>query len=110
VATSRWVHVATICFMCFKYMLHIFHLDVTKIDLVLYMLQWLYMYVASVWFKCFSCFKRMLQVFYLDAAYIALAIYVCCKCMFHMFQLFQTYVTSVLSGSCICCSAHTHML
>ena len=30
--------------------------------------------------------------------------------MFQMFLLFQTYVASVLSGCCICCSAHTHML
>jgi hypothetical protein len=56
------------------------------------MLQWLYMYVASVCFKCFSCFK-------------------CCKCfMFQMFQLFQMYATSVLSGCCIYYSGYTHML
>jgi hypothetical protein len=30
--------------------------------------------------------------------------------MFQIFQLFQTYVASVLSGCCIYCSAHTHML
>ena len=73
---------ATICFMSFKCMLHMFHLDVAKVDLVLHMLQWLYMYVASVCFKCLSCFKYMLQVFYLDIAYVAVAMHVCCKCMF----------------------------
>jgi hypothetical protein len=84
-AASRWAHVATICFMCFRCMLHIFHLDVAKVDLVLHMLQWLYTYVASVCIKCFSCFKCMLQVFYLDVAYVVLGLYtyvasVCFKC------------------------------
>jgi hypothetical protein len=108
--TSRWAHVAIICFMRFKCMLHMFYLDVAKVDLVLHMLQWLYTYVASVCFKCFSCFKRILQVFYLDVAYVALALHVCCKYRFKMFQLFQTYVASVLSRCCLCCSAHIHML
>jgi hypothetical protein len=84
-ATSRWEHVATICFMRFRCMLHIFHLDVAKVDLVLHILQWLYTYVASIWFKCLVCFKHMLQVFYLDVAYVALAIHIYCKCMFQMF-------------------------
>jgi hypothetical protein len=77
----------------------------------IWMLQWLYTYVVSVCFKYFSCFKRILQVFY-DVAYVVLAIHICCKCMFQMFQLFQTYIASVsvLSGCCICCSGHTHML
>jgi hypothetical protein len=95
-ATSRSTHVATIRF---RYMLHMFHLDVAKVDLVLHMLQWLYTYVASV---CFKCFKHMFQVFYLDIAYVAAAIHVCRKCMFQMFHLFQTYFTSVSSGCCIC--------
>jgi hypothetical protein len=78
-ATSRWTHVTTLCFMRFRCMLHMFYLDVAKVDLVLHMLQCLYTYVASV---CFKCFRRMLQVAYLDVAYVALAIHVCCKCMF----------------------------
>jgi hypothetical protein len=57
---SRWAHVATVCFMRFRCMLHIFQLDVVKVDL--------YMYVASVCFKYFSYFKHMLQVFHLDVA------------------------------------------
>jgi hypothetical protein len=60
------------------------------------MLQWLYMYVASICFKCFIYFRRMLQVFYLDVAYVAVAIHICCKRMLQMFHLFQTYVAEVL--------------
>jgi hypothetical protein len=29
-AASRWAHVITVCFMCFRYMLHMFYLDVPK--------------------------------------------------------------------------------
>jgi hypothetical protein len=35
----RWAHVATVCFIRFSFMLHVFHLDVAKVDLVLHMLQ-----------------------------------------------------------------------
>jgi hypothetical protein len=87
-------------------MLHMFHLDVLKIDLLLHMLQWLYMYVASVCFKYFICFKHILQVFYV--VYVVMTIYVCCKRMFQIFHLFQTYVAIVLC--CICCNGHIHML
>jgi hypothetical protein len=73
------------------------------------MVQWLYTYVASVWFKYFSCFKRMSQVFYLDVAYVAFAIHICCKYMFQMFQPFQTYVASVLSGCCIYVAVAIHI-
>jgi energy-coupling factor transporter transmembrane protein EcfT len=81
-------------------MLHMFHLDVAKVDMVLHILRWLYIYVASVCFKCFNCFKRMLQVFYLDVAYVAMTIHISYKYMFQMFQLFQKYVASVLSRCC----------
>jgi hypothetical protein len=37
--TSRLAHVATVCFMYLRCMLHMFHLDIIKIDLVLHMLQ-----------------------------------------------------------------------
>jgi hypothetical protein len=73
-------------FHAFISRLHIFYLDVAKVDLVLHMLQLLYTYVTSV---CFSCLKCMLQVFHLDVAYVAVAIHVCCKCVFQMFQLFH---------------------
>jgi hypothetical protein len=39
VVASRRAHVATVCFMRFSCMLHMFHLDVAKIALVLHMLQ-----------------------------------------------------------------------
>jgi hypothetical protein len=40
-------YVSCISYVCFIWMFH--------------MLQWLYLYVASVCFKCFICFRRMLQ-------------------------------------------------
>jgi len=106
----RWAHVATVCFMRFRCMLHMFHLDVAKVDLVLYMLQvyvlnvsaisnvcckcfiwilpmlqWLYMYVTNVCSKCFTYFIPMLQMFHLDVAYVS---DICCKYLFKMFHLF----------------------
>ena len=75
-------------------MLHMFYLEVAKVDLVLHMLQCLYAYVASVCLKCFSYFQTYVAMVYLDVAYVALAIHICCK---RMFQMFQTYVASVLS-------------
>jgi hypothetical protein len=56
---------------------------------MLHILQWLYTYVASVFFKCFSCFHLDVACFHMDVAYVAVAIHVCCKCMFQMFYLFQ---------------------
>jgi hypothetical protein len=38
-AASRWAHIITVCFMCFSCMLHMFYLNVVKVDLVLHMLQ-----------------------------------------------------------------------
>jgi len=63
-AASRWAHIAIVCFIHFRCMLHVFHLDIVKVDRVLYMLQWLYTYVVGVCFKYFRCFKRVLQVFF----------------------------------------------
>jgi hypothetical protein len=103
--------VATVCFIRFRCMLHMFHLDVTKVNLVLhmlqvyvssvsavsnicckcfilmlYMLQWLYTYVANVCFKCFTYFGRMLQVFYLDVV-------VCCHGYTRMLQMYISIVS-----------------
>jgi hypothetical protein len=58
-------HVARVCFnyfRCFRGMVQVFHMDVAKID-CLYMLQWLYTYIASVRFKCLFAFSD-----------------ICCKC------------------------------
>ena len=64
-------------------MLHMFHLDVAKVDLVLHILEWLYIYVVNVYtFQMFNYFKCMLQVFYLNVAYVEVAIHVGYKCMF----------------------------
>jgi hypothetical protein len=60
---------------------------------MLYIFQWLYTYVASVYLKYFIFFKRMLQVFYLD---VAIAIHICCKRMLQMFHLFEIHVAEVL--------------
>jgi hypothetical protein len=35
-------------------MVHVFYLNVAKVDLVLHILQWLYTYIASVCLKCFT--------------------------------------------------------
>jgi hypothetical protein len=63
-------------------MLHMFHLNIAKVDLVLHILQWLYTCVVSL------CFKRMLRVFHLDVAYVAVAINVCCKLFSKCFNYF----------------------
>jgi hypothetical protein len=42
--------VSDVCFICFIWMLHVFYLDVAKVDMALYMLQWLYTYIVSVCF------------------------------------------------------------
>ena len=48
--------------MCFRRLFRMFHLDISKVDLVLHMLQWLYSHVSCV----SSVFRRMMQMFYLD--------------------------------------------
>jgi hypothetical protein len=120
---SRWAHVATVCFIRFRCVLHMFHLDVAKVDLVLHMLQGLYTYVVSVCFKClavsnicykcfirilhmlqwlymyvtsvcFTCFRPMLQMFYLDVVYIAY--------FRHMSQASIQNVSSISDVRCKC--------
>jgi hypothetical protein len=54
---------------------------------MLHMLQWLYMYVASVCSKCFTYFGHMLQVFYLDVV-------ICCSGYTHMLQTYVSIVSS----------------
>jgi hypothetical protein len=49
-------------------MLQVLHLDVLKVDIVLHMLLWLYIYVSSV----SSVFKHMLHVFHLDVSKVDL--------------------------------------
>jgi hypothetical protein len=49
-----------------------FYPDVSKVDLVLHMLRWLYSNVSSV----SSVFRRMLQKFYLDVLKVYLVLQV----------------------------------
>jgi hypothetical protein len=51
------------------------------------MLQWLYIYIASVCSKCFSCFIRMLNVFYGSVAYV-LHLY----CKFHSNVVYVSHI------------------
>jgi hypothetical protein len=74
--------VLDVCSICFSWTLHVFHLDIIKVNMMFHMLQWLEMYVSNVCFKWFSYFRHILQVFYLDIAYVAVAIHICCKRMF----------------------------
>jgi hypothetical protein len=86
-------------FSGFKHMLQVFHLDVAYVQWIytyvatvffkcfsyfiwmLYILQWLYTYVLSVYSKCFTYFKLMLQVFYSGC--------------YNMLQWLYTYVANV---------------
>jgi hypothetical protein len=75
-------------------MLHMFHLHVTKVDLVLHMLQWLYTYVASV------CF--MFQLF---QTYVASVLSRYCICRSGYTCMLKVYVPNVspvsnLYGKC----------
>jgi hypothetical protein len=105
-ATSRWACVATVCFMHFRCMLYVFHLNVIKVNLVLLISQWLYTCVASVCFKCFNCFKHTLQT--------GCCIY--CKGCTGMLQVCISNVSAVSSTCCmfsseccICCSGYIRM-
>jgi hypothetical protein len=110
------VHGIELCtFHAFRYMFHMFHLDVAYVSsrrCMCFHLDVAYVPIdIHVCCKCvcFICIRRMLQVFYLNVAYVLVAIYICCNRLFKMFHMFQTYVASVLSRCCICCSWNTHM-
>jgi hypothetical protein len=97
------------CYMCFIWML--------------YMLQWLYTYVASICFKCFIYFRRMLQrpirltektwlkVLFIDLLLEKNTVLWLISpseqgesfiWMLHMFQWLYTYVASIYSKYFIC--------
>jgi hypothetical protein len=109
-ATSRWAHVATLCFIRFRYMLHMFHLNVAKVDLVLHILQWLYTYVASVCFKCFNYFKtNVVNVLfgycicccgYIYVASVCSKSFTCFRPMLQVFNLDVAYVSNILTFFC----------
>jgi hypothetical protein len=75
---------------CSKY----FH--VASCKRFIWILKWLYTYVASVCSKCFNCFRLMLQVFYLDVAYVTVAIHICCKA----YVLNVSHVSNVFCSKC----------
>jgi hypothetical protein len=95
------------CVGCFRGMLRVFHMDVTKVVSMLYMLQWLYMQASIPMFHLF--FRRVLQLC-LSGYCIC---FTCCKCFIWMlcmsamvFQVFlrcfckcfiyiRTYIASV---------------
>jgi hypothetical protein len=56
----HYMHVASLCFMCFRHLFQMFHLDISKVDLG----------VAHVSMATHSCFKRMFQVFHLYQIYV----------------------------------------
>jgi hypothetical protein len=117
-------------FSCFRVMLHVFHMDVAKVDRVLHMLQSLYTYVANVCPQCFICFFRhMLQVCFIQMlhmfhTYVASVSFGCCVCfamdthvffwcfrrMLQVFQLFRTYIASVSSRCCKSKSGVAHVI
>jgi hypothetical protein len=87
------------CFICFRRMLQVYHLDVAKVDLNV-----TYIYAIQVFsYICCKCF-------HLHVAMFAMATHVffkfsivfckCFRCMLQVFQLFWTYVASVLSECC----------
>jgi hypothetical protein len=69
----------------FDVCLKCFYLDVSKVDLVLHVLQWLYTHVSSV----SSVFRRMLHIFHLDVSKVDRVL--------HMLQWRQWLVESGLS-------------
>jgi hypothetical protein len=64
---SQYTHVASLyfnCFMCFRRLFQMYHLDVSKVDLGV-----AHVAVAThACFKYFSCFGLMLRMFYLDVS------------------------------------------
>ena len=64
---SQYTHVTRLyfnCFMCFRRLFQMYHLNVLKIDLGA-----AHVVVAThACFKCFICFGLMLQMFYLNVS------------------------------------------
>jgi hypothetical protein len=79
------LHVASVCFKCFRCMLQVFYTDVVKVDsdiahaaivvhvcckLLISMLHLFFStYVASVFIRMFRI-THMMEMFYLDVAYV----------------------------------------
>jgi hypothetical protein len=77
------------CFICLKGMLECFIRMLQSRSVMLHMLQWLYIYIASFYSQCFICFfRRMLQV----------CLSGCCICFTHMLQVFYLDVVYVYNS------------
>jgi hypothetical protein len=114
-------YIAYVCFKCFRRfrcMLHLFHIDVAKVNQgMLHMLQLFQRHVTSVCFECFRCFRGMFHLcfpdacckcVYLDVAYI---LNVCCMCFIWMlrmvamvFKCFRNMFEVFQLPSDICCN------
>jgi hypothetical protein len=105
-------YVAYICFKCFRYILLLFHMDISKVYLeMLHMLQLFQRHVSNVYFKCFigmfqQCFPDACCVcVYLHVAYVP---HICCMCFIRMlrivamvfkcFNRLQMYIAIVVFG------------
>jgi hypothetical protein len=68
---------AYVCFKCFRrfeYILHLYYMDVAKLDRrMLYMLHMLQLFQRRVASVCFKCFRGMFHSCFLDA---------CCMCVY----------------------------
>ena len=111
VACVCWLytHVSSVyfkCFICFRRMLQVFYLDVTKVDLnvakvdlyVAYtcMLQ---VYVSSILGVSYVCCKRFIWILHMFCnGYSATHVFSWCfRRILKVFQLFRTYVVSISS-------------
>jgi hypothetical protein len=101
-------------------MLQLFQMNVAKVDRMLHMLQWLYMYIAKVCSQCFirvfgcivaSVFIWMLHTFHTYAASALSRYYVCLQWFssvfasaseecFKCFLYLQTYV-AIIASRCL---------
>jgi hypothetical protein len=87
------------CFICFRRMLQVFHLDVVKVNLdfaYTCMLQAYVFSVSGVSYVCCKCFIWMLHMFCTGYNVFSW----CSRHMLQVFQLFWMYVASVSSRYC----------
>jgi hypothetical protein len=100
-------------FHAFQMYVVFFYLDVAKVDLVLHILQCLYIYVACVCFKCFSSFQTYVASglsgycicypCYLHTLQMYVFKYFSCfKHMLQVFYLNVAYVVLAIHVSCKC--------
>ena len=82
-------YVTSVCFNCLRYfrgMLHVFYMDVSKMDRD----------VAHVTMVAHVCCKRLFKMFHLFFQTYVVSVFI------WMLHMFYTYVVSVLSACCVC--------